>query len=78
MSKLFNILALIVIVCTFYSCSWVEGFFVINSTSNELRIEIELLDSIAGNFPFFDYKGATVYELNKSNKINYERSTEIP
>ena len=77
MNKIIFRLILLFIVIQFYSCSWTLGFYIINSTNDEIQIEIKLQDTLVGNFPIFDYHDGTIYSVDKKNKIIYDKSEDI-
>ena len=77
MKKLFFYLSLLFFITQFYSCSWIVGFYVINSTNETITIELKLQDSIKGSFPIFEYRDASAYSIDNRNKIDYQKSFQI-
>lgn len=69
---------LIVLSCIrFTSCSWILGFYLINSSAEEINIEMKLQDSLRGTFAIFDYNDAAAYPLSKHSDFMYDKSFQI-
>jgi len=77
MKKLLLYLFLFLVFSQFTSCSWIEGFYITNTSDDPVIIKINLNKVYKSAFPIFDYYDATIYQLDKKNKILYEKVNTV-
>jgi hypothetical protein len=60
------------------SCSWVNSFYISNTTNEPIVAEITLLDSVS-SFPIFydNKKSFTAYKLNENNAPDYNATIPV-
>lgn len=75
MRKVFSFF-LFVLFVSLQGCSWICRFYIANTTSETITVEMKLADSVR-YFPIFHYGKLRQYKLTKSNNVDFEKMKEI-
>lgn len=74
-------LPILTVLLSLHGCSWICRFYIANTSSETISIEIKLMDS-PGSFPIFHYPKNYYgklhsYALKQNNQIDFETSKEV-
>jgi len=75
MRKIFFFL-LIILFVSLQGCSWICRFYIANTTSEAITVEIKLADSVR-SFPIFHYGKLSQYKLKKNQSVDFESWKEM-